>query len=57
MDDEMQGYGILRYGDGGVYWGEFKNGMLWGEGVNQENGKLYREKYKENKRTNRNQIK
>ena len=39
----------MRWADGDEYCGEYKNRMQHGEGIQQENGKLYSVKHDEGK--------
>jgi hypothetical protein len=80
MNDVMHGYGIYRWADGSVYYGEYKydnqdgygyrkwsgsgneycgewkNSMLWGEGIVKYQGKLYRDKYEKNNLISRSEL-
>ena len=46
----------MRLPNGDYYCGEWKNEMLWGEGVSQENGQLYRDKFEEGNLISRSEL-
>jgi hypothetical protein len=46
----------MRLANDDFYCGEYKNDIPWGEGVSQENGQLYRDKFEEGKLISRSEL-